>query len=141
MELNIALDRLRLKGLRITRNKRQIIALFLSGACGLSIRDIMDTFDEKPALSTVYRCLQRLETAGFLYPDRTTDGLLRYRCSNEYYPEHGHLRCRSCGSNTPFDFELPVGFSMRIEQDNEFDIISSDLIFEGICSSCNEKDG
>jgi len=126
-------------GLRITPLKKQVINLFLSGACGLSAGDVFNRLTCKSHISSVHRCLDSLEKAGFLRPDRNSEGVLLYRCARSFYPDHGHFRCGECGRRFPVAFSLPDEFIKRIENTGNFKIVNSDFVLEGICLTCSEE--
>jgi Fur family zinc uptake transcriptional regulator/Fur family ferric uptake transcriptional regulator len=139
MNLITVCKKLRERGLRITPLKKQIVELFIDGACGLSARDVHDRLPSDPHISTVHRCLGSLEKAGFLRPDRNSEGLLRYRCSRAFYPDHGHFRCDECGRRFPVSCSLPDEFIKMIERAGNFEILSSDFFLEGTCRKCSKK--
>ena len=132
-------QKLREKGMRITPLKKQVIDLFISGACGLSARDVHDRLSTETHISTVHRCLSSLERAGFLRPDRNSEGILRYRCSRSFYPDHGHFKCAQCGRIFPVSRTLPEEFIRMVEKAGNFKIDSSDFFLEGTCRKCSEE--
>jgi len=129
-------NKLRTSGLRITPLKKQVVELFMGGACGLSAKDVHDRLPGNPHISTVHRCLGSLEQIGFLRPDRSFDGFLRYRCSRSFYPDHGHFKCEKCGKRFPVSCKLPVEFIEMVENTCSFQIANSDFFLEGKCSKC-----
>ncbi len=129
-------QRLRSKGMRITPLKRQLIELFINGACGLSAKDVQGRLSCNPHISTIHRCLCSLKKAGFLRPDRNTTGILRYRCSRSFYPDHGHFKCEKCGRRFPVSFNLPDEFIRMLETTCSFKVVNSDIFLEGRCSQC-----
>ena len=131
--------KLRESGLRITPLKKQVIELFIDGACGLSAKDIHDILTSDPHISTVHRCLGSLEKVGFLRPDRNSEGILRYRCSRSFYPDHGHFKCDECGKKFPVSCSLPDEFIRMVEKAGDFKIVNSDFFLEGTCHKCSEK--
>ena len=130
--------KLRDSGLRITPLKKQIVELFMSGACGLSAADVHDRLACNSHISTVHRCLGSLERIGFLRPDRNSEGILRYRCSRSFFPDHGHFRCEECGKKFPVSCKLPDVFIQMVEKTCGFQIVNSDFFLEGKCSKCAE---
>ncbi len=129
-------DKLRDSGLRITPLKKQVVEIFISGGCGLSARDVRDRLSCDPHISTVHRCLGSLEQIGFLRPDRNFEGVLRYRCSRSFYPDHGHFKCEKCGRRFPVSCKLPDEFIRMVEDTCSFQIENSDFFLEGKCSKC-----
>ena len=139
MEIESIWNELRNRGLRMTSLKKHVVRLFLEGGCGLSAREILDSIPSSPHISTVHRCLCSLEDAGFLRPDRNPDGLLRYRCSRMFYPDHGHFSCQECGKRIPFSFNLPEEFLQELERTGGFKIGNADFFLEGKCEHCSKE--
>lgn len=133
-------NRLRNRGLRMTRLKKQVVGLFLNGGCGLSARDVLERLVCDTHISSVHRCLASLEKAGFLRPDRTGDGVVRWRCSRSFYPDHGHFTCGRCGRRFPVEYGLPEDFLRKVETAGNFRVAGSDLYLEGVCGECDSKD-
>lgn len=136
MNLINIFNKLREKGLRITPLKKQVVELFIDGACGLSAKDVRNRLPSDPHTSTVHRCLGSLEKAGFLRLDRNSEGILRYRCSRAFYPDHGHFRCDECGRIFPISCTLPDEFIKMVEKTCDFKIVNSDFFLEGRCEKC-----
>ena len=132
-------NQLRSSGLRITPLKKEVVSLFMHGACGLSARDVQDSLQGSHHISSVHRCLTSLEEAGFLRPDRSTEGVMRYRCSRSYYPDHAHFKCSGCGKRFPVKLDLSVDFFHRMEGTDNFRITGADIFLEGKCRSCIER--
>lgn len=139
MNLISVFNKLREGGLRITPLKKQVVELFIDGACGLSAKDVHDKLPSDPHISTVHRCLGSLEKAGFLRLDRNSEGILRYRCSRSFYPDHGHFRCDECGRIFPVSCTLPDEFIKTVEKTCDFKIVNSDLFLEGTCHECSKN--
>lgn len=127
---------LRTRGLRMTGLRREIVGMFVDGGCGLSAREVRDSADGDPHISTVHRCLASLEGAGFLRRDRSFDGILRYRPSRIFYPDHGHFRCRCCGRVIPVNVSLPTDLLGELERKNNIRIGCADIFIEGTCRGC-----
>ena len=136
MNVSGLLGKLRDSGLRITPLKKQVVKLFMGGACGLSARDVHDRLPGNPHISTVHRCLGSLKRIGFLRPDRSFEGILRYRCSRSFYPDHGHFKCEMCGEIFPVSCKLPDEFIKMVENTCSFQIVNSDFFLDGKCSKC-----
>jgi Fe2+ or Zn2+ uptake regulation protein len=130
---------LRSRGLRMTGLRMEIIDLFLDGGCGLSAREVIETVTGLPHISTVHRCLTSLEDAGFLRRDRSSDGILRYRPSRSFYPDHGHFRCRCCGIVRPLEVTLPENLLAELEKINHISIGAADIFIEGTCVGCSSN--
>jgi Fe2+ or Zn2+ uptake regulation protein len=123
-------------GMRLTRLKRAIIAIFEAGGCGLCAADISRKLGERWHISSVHRSLDSLREAGILTRVRSSDGVIRYRCAPDRYPDHGHLKCSSCGDIVHVDFDPPESFFVELEKRTGIRISRLDLMLEGLCSSC-----
>ena len=130
---------LRRRGRRMTPLKRAVVDLFLRGGCGLCAAEVRSELGGDWHISTVHRCLSTLESDGFLRHDRVSDGRLRYRCAREFYPDHAHIRCGSCGSRIPVDLNLPPGFIEDVERRTGFRISGTDILLEGSCPTCGDR--
>jgi Fe2+ or Zn2+ uptake regulation protein len=137
MDRTALFGELRSRGLRMTGLRREIVGLFLDGGCGLSAREVMEIVNGHPHISTVHRCLASLENAGFLRRDRSSDGMLRYRPARSFYPDHGHFRCRCCGTVTPLQVSLPDALLSELERRNHIHIGAADIFIEGTCGGCS----
>jgi len=129
-------DYLRGCGLRMTVLKRRIVQLFLDGGCGLSVSDITGSLTPRPSVSTVYRCLKSLTEAGFLRHNISCEGVVQYRCTGSFFPEHGHFHCEKCGGVIPVSSLVPEEFLKSIETTYGLKIQNADLHLEGRCSRC-----
>ena len=87
---------------------------------------------ENIGLTTVYRTLQSMATAGMVDTLRTDTGESVYRRCSEHH--HHHLVCDRCGSVEDIEwFDLPKparrSLGKRIVRECE-------LIFRGLCAKC-----
>ncbi|MYT30400.1 transcriptional repressor [Streptomyces sp. MspMP-M5] len=86
-------------------------------------------------LSTVYRTLRELETAGRVDVVRDDAGERLYR----ERPVDGHrhyLICRSCSRSQPVDSEVVEEWAGRIGTDTGFVAVEHTLELTGICTGC-----
>ena len=94
--------------------------------------------DEIPniSLGTVYRNLSELKESGEIISFTPGDGIERFDGDTR---EHLHLICRSCGEVADMprtDFACVIG---ELEQLSGCRVEDYDVIFKGLCSSCNNK--
>jgi Fe2+ or Zn2+ uptake regulation protein len=127
---------LRKLGLRMTRLKRAVVALFLRGGCGLCASEVHDAVGSEHHLSSVYRCLAVLADAGFLRVSRSADGVYRYRLAGSYDDGHDHFRCRRCGRTIRVDPDQHGTVRRKLEKAYGFRIESMDVHMDGICPGC-----
>lgn len=138
MNKNDVYRHLRKKGLRITPLKKEIVDLFLGGACGISLTDVHGRIEAKCNQSSVYRCLRSLADAGFLRHSLSNQEVVRYRCTDRFIPPHGHFSCSCCGEILPvagysreFVAEIEKRYGVKVE--------NFDFILEGRCPDCSEE--
>lgn len=129
---------LREHGLRMTPLKREVVELFLSGACGVSLADVHSSLTESCNQSSVYRCLRSLAEAEFLRHSIGRQGVVRYRCTERYSTPHGHFRCRKCGGILPVS-EYSRDFIEEIEMNYGVRVDNFDFVLEGRCPDCNSE--
>ena len=129
---------MREQGLRITPLKREIVELFLGGACGVPLADVRRRVTTPCNQSSVYRCLRSLAEVNFLRHSIGRQGVVRYRCTERYSVPHGHFRCRSCEGILPVS-----GYSREFvkEIETRYGVIvdNFDFILEGRCPDCSAE--
>lgn len=123
----------------MTKLKVEIVELFLSGGCGLSVRDVLACIPSTPDISTVYRSLSSLAEKGFLRHSVGSEGVVQYRCTSIFYHNHGHFCCINCGGTIAVNRELPDVFLALLEKEYGVRIKSSDFLLEGTCLKCRDS--
>ncbi|MCK5785284.1 MAG: transcriptional repressor [Candidatus Sabulitectum sp.] len=139
MKRKDAYDLLRRSGLRMTKIKKEIVDLFLDGGCGLSARDVMEELTSTPDASTVYRSLDSLVDKGFLRHSVGAEGVVQYRCTSAFYPDHGHFCCVDCGGIIAVRKNLPSAFLETLEREYGVRVKSADFLLEGKCLKCRRS--
>jgi len=92
---------------------------------------------ERIGLTTVYRSLQVLASAGKVDVLRTPDGETSYRrCSRGH---HHHLVCRSCGRTVEFDLPVVERAADKVAVENGFTDVTHTLEVFGLCRACAEQ--
>ena len=133
-------DFLRHSGLRMTKIKKEIVDLFLGGGCGLSVKDILGELFSTPDISTVYRSLDSLVDKGFLRHSVGAEGVVQYRCTSAFFPEHDHFSCVNCGGTIAVRRKLPETFLHLLEKEYGVNVKSADFLLEGKCQKCINAD-
>lgn len=92
-----------------------------------------------PSISraTVYRNLRALEKQGKIMRISIPDGADYFESSKQ---KHYHIKCNCC--EKIYDASLcynPKLLELAQEADKNFDLISCNLLFEGLCPSCKIK--
>ncbi len=125
-------DRLRAHGLRVTAQRRAILAAFDEpGAGHLSAEAIHERLaDTLPELAraTVYNTLNDFVAAGLL---RRIDGLGPALYDSDCDERHHHFHCLECGGL--FDVE-PTGEPGLGE--SGFQVERTEILFRGRCAAC-----
>ena len=118
-----------------------------------AVQDLLDTIDEfssaqeiharlrkagsNVGLTTVYRALQAMATAGQVDVLRPDDGEARYRrCTPEH---HHHLVCRLCGRTLEVDSPALEQWADDMGAHHGFTEISHTLEIFGVCGECGES--
>ena len=99
---------IRAQGLKHTRQREEILEVFLGCGSHISIEDLLRSVQlQMPGVghSTVYRTMRLLVDAGIAHERQFGDGQTRYEpvVPNEH---HDHLICLDC--NAIFEFEDPI---------------------------------
>jgi Fur family ferric uptake transcriptional regulator len=115
-----------------------------------AVQDLMNTLDEFSSaqeiharlrdsgsivgLTTVYRTLQTMASAGEVDVLRPEDGEARYRrCTPEH---HHHLVCRRCGRTLEVDSPAVEHWADDMGHRHGFSDISHTLEIFGVCPDC-----
>ncbi len=136
MKRENAYNLLRRSGLRMTKLKKEIVDLFLEGGCGLSVKDVMAGIASSPDVSTVYRAVNSLTLKGFLRHSVGSEGVVQYRCTSTFYPDHGHFNCVKCGGTIAVRRKLPEDFLHVLEIEYGVSVKSVAFLLEGKCLKC-----
>lgn len=89
---------------------------------------------ENIGLTTVYRTLQSMASAGLLDTLRTDTGETIYRrCSANH---HHHLVCRSCGTTVEVGDGEVEAWAAEVAADHGFSDVSHTIEIFGTCSDC-----
>ncbi|MEG2982634.1 MAG: transcriptional repressor [Raoultibacter sp.] len=83
--------------------------------------------------ATVYRNLGVLATQGEVLRVEVPNGADRYDFNHE---DHYHIQCRLCGNIYDVDMPPLDNLPARIADKHGFEIESYQIIFEGVCPSC-----
>lgn len=89
------------------------------------------------SLSTVYRTLQLFKSLGLV--DEHHFGESRHHYEVKDRNEHHHLVCLGCGAIIEFQCHLTAQIKKDIGQQNDFQIIDTEVRMIGICSECRAK--
>ena len=132
------IDRIRARGWRMTPQRRAIADALDGDHVHLTAVEIHSraiAVLPEVSLATVYNTLNELVAVGEVAEVRYADGPVRYDPNVGPHPHH-HLMCTQCG--TMFDVQPRgvVDIELPSEQRRGFAVERIDVLFRGVCSSC-----
>lgn len=138
IELTDSLE-LKLKSLRKTKVLEQVIDIFKTSKLPLSVEDIYTkiTTDKKPALSTVYRIIDKLANMKIIHETIKDADKSRYELYNN--PHKHYIVCTNCKTLFPLDFCPFHELEEKIEQQTGFIITGHKFEIYGECPKCHKK--
>ena len=122
---------------RATRQRAAISALLENCEEFRSAQDLHDELrrrGEGIGLTTVYRTLQSLATAGLVDTLRTDTGESVYRRCSEHH--HHHLVCRACGSTVEVQGRQVEAWAAEVAREHGFSDVSHTIEIFGLCGDC-----
>jgi Fur family ferric uptake transcriptional regulator len=124
-------------GVRATRQRAAIAGLLDTLDEFRSAQELHDELrqrGENIGLTTVYRALQSMASAGLLDTLRNDTGESVYRrCSDQH---HHHLVCRSCGSTVEVGDREVEEWAAEVAAKHGFSDVSHTIEIYGTCSNC-----
>jgi len=129
---------LKQRGLKSTRQRDQIIRVFLESTEHLSVEELYQRVRQRfPRIgyATVYRTLKIMAQSGWAALRQFGDRTSRF----EPCPEgghHDHLICLLCGQIEEFESERIEDLQSRIARQKGFHIFDHKLELYGHCSAC-----
>lgn len=134
--LDSALEQLRSKGLRVTPQRRQMLAALIKSHKPLSADELFQHLPKGSSdQATVFRSLSGMEEAGILQKQELGDGIRRYEVAEKSHHHH-YIHCRSCGAVEAFDgcvFDKSLSRSLARKG---YQKIQHNLEVMALCSSC-----
>ena len=124
---------------RNTKQKEIILDILQANRIHPTIHEIYELAKEKyPSIgqATVYRNINKLVDEGILLKIPTTNNF-RYDINTH---THAHLTCKECGGVVDLfdgDYQKIV---INLESKYNVKIDDTNLIFNGLCNSCNTKE-
>ena len=122
---------------RSTRQRAAISALLENVEEFRSAQELHDELrrrGEGIGLTTVYRTLQAMASAGVLDTLRTDTGESVYRRCSEHH--HHHLVCRSCGSTVEVEGAAAESWAAEVAALHGFSDVSHTIEIFGVCADC-----
>jgi Fur family transcriptional regulator, ferric uptake regulator len=136
METNELLDALRARGLRMTPQRRAIVAEVLRAHGHISPSAIArQVQSDMPGVnpSTVYRTLALLEEVGVLQHSHVETGAEYHRAEEAH---HVHLTCRNCGRDDELSIEEAGRLGQLIRRHHGFEADLTHFAITGLCADC-----
>ena len=124
-------------GARSTRQRAAIAALLETLDDFRSAQELHDALRERGdniGLTTVYRTLQAMATAGQVDTLRADTGEAVYRRCSEHH--HHHLVCRSCGATVEVGDREVEAWAARVAAEHGFSDVGHTIEIFGTCSAC-----
>lgn len=122
---------------RATRQRAAIRALLDKTSDFRSAQELHDELRQRGegvGLTTVYRTLQQMATAGVLDTLRTDTGESVYRrCSDDH---HHHLVCRTCGSTVEIQGDHVENWASDVAKAHGYSDIHHTIEIFGVCRNC-----
>jgi Fur family ferric uptake transcriptional regulator len=124
-------------GVRATRQRAAIWALLEKLDEFRSAQELHDELRKRGlgiGLTTVYRTLQKMATAGVVDTLRTDTGESLYRrCSDDH---HHHLVCRACGATVEVQGHHVETWADEVAREHGYSDISHTIEIFGLCAQC-----
>jgi Fur family transcriptional regulator, ferric uptake regulator len=130
------LELLRSKGLRMTPQRRAIVAEVMRTHGHISPTAIARTVQgDMPGVnaSTVYRTLSLLEEVGVLSHSHLEAGAEYHRAEESH---HVHLTCRRCGSDDALSLKEAGALHALIQKHHGFHADLTHFAITGLCRNC-----
>lgn len=134
----------KLKGLRASKNRDDVICILQNGSTPVSVEDIYEKIknqNNKISLSTVYRIIEKLVNLGIVHKVTTLDdNKALYEIIKDSHTHHHYMICVKCKKMIPID-DCPVKELEKIIADKTgFNITGHKFELYGECENCARKD-
>ena len=133
----------KLKGLRASKNRDDVISLLQQGASPMAVEDIYESIkklNNKISLSTVYRIIEKLVNLNIVHKVTTLDdNRALYEIVKDSHNHHHYMICVKCKKMIPID-DCPVKeLEKSIEDKTGFSITGHKFELYGECKNCAQK--
>ncbi len=136
-ELKKFLNEIKNKGFKITKQREEILEIFMKHGGHPSAEEIYDTLKKrksKMGLATVYRTLNMLKSIGVISERKWGDNKLRFEITSEH---HDHLICIKCGKIIEFVDDTIEARQQEIAKRFGFKITGHRHELIGTCKDCS----
>ena len=127
---------LREKGLKLTPQRRLILAIIHESGAHLTGEDIISAVQARmPEVnkSTVYRTLDLLHELGCVFKSEA-DGRFIYHHAEEGH--HHHIECHICGKTVDCDEDLFHPIERALDEKYGFRVSFKHTVIRGVCRDC-----
>ena len=137
-------ERLRERGLRLTAQRRQVLAAVTAlehatpESIGARLREEAGPDGAAPDTSTVYRNLELLERLGLVWHTHLGKGAPIYHATEH---PHLHVVCASCGAVESAPPGLLDSAAERLAAQLGFTVDVGHVALSGTCRACSERAG
>ena len=134
-----ALEQLRARGLRMTPQRRAIVAEVMRAQGHISPTAITRKIQgDMPGVnaSTVYRTLTLLEEVGVLQHSHLESGAEYHRAEEA---EHIHLVCGNCGDDDSLSIKEADALQVLIRHHHGFEADLTHFAIKGLCATCASR--
>ena len=132
-DLDLIIQRLELRGHRITRSRRRVLEALVETPAHFTVEDVLQRA-RGVGRATVFRTMKLLQDLNVVCRVLMEDGSLHYRLSTRGH--HHHLVCRSCGRVEDFSTCDVSGLVNQLAQTTSYEIEGHWLEVYGRCASC-----
>jgi Fur family ferric uptake transcriptional regulator len=133
-------DLLKKAGLKVTKNREELIQVLQNSHKPLSHQEIMELLptDKNWDRVTIYRALSDLEEKNIiktlLSGDRVT--FFELKETIHHSENHAHLVCDICST---VECVSTISGQLPFQNDMEFEVLSVEMVLRGKCKSCQVK--
>ncbi|WEG13003.1 transcriptional repressor [Pullulanibacillus sp. KACC 23026] len=124
--------------INLTPQRKAILDVIRSAHDHPTASDIIARLNEHGlhfAYGTVYNSLRYLTEMNLIRELKLGDSASRYDGNTE---EHHHVQCTICGKVDEVTTHPPLDWTSQIEQDTDYAIQTTQIIFKGVCPSCRQ---
>ncbi|MDZ4278836.1 MAG: Fur family transcriptional regulator [Dehalococcoidia bacterium] len=132
-DLDLIIERLELRGHRITASRRRVLQALLEAPAHFTVEDVLQRLPDV-GRATVFRAMKLLQDLNLVCRVLMEDGSLHYRLSARGH--HHHLVCRSCGRVEDFATCDVSSLVEQLARSTEYEIEGHWLEVYGQCASC-----
>ncbi len=136
------IDRLRGREWRLTAQRRVVAEVFTGDHVHLTAETVhaqARAVLPEISLATVYNTLNELVAMGELREVQSGDGPKRY--DPNVTSDHQHLQCVRCGALWDVVPRGTTELGLPGDEQHGFRLLNVDIIFRGVCPTCNHAPG